>query len=477
MTWGWIITSALTLVVGYCLAEICGAYPSAGSVYYWAAQLSPIEDAPFWSYWTGLTNWLGYVIATSAFASGIATLLSGALQVSGYDAISSDVQVGVGISFLFIWAGLSCFRVDSVGWINNFGALVQGFTTLFILFCLFILTPQLNSADYVFFSYYNATGFTKNAYVVVISILFSLFGITGYESSSHVAEETQGAPREVAMSIVYTVIASAVGGFLIIMAFLFAMQDIADAIDSPYGSAALAIFVQALPTGYAVALSWLLPLNVFLGGVAGTTVASRMTYSLVRDAAVPNHETLSYIEPTLKTPVYSIFLNFLIAAMFQLLLLGNTTGTTAFDALIGSTLIVMQVSYAIPIGLKFYYADHPSVKFPITVMALPYSRYMGMVSVAWLLGTSTTFFFPTVYPITASSMNYSCVIVALIVAFGIVNWELNSKFHFRGPPRHHLTVSTTATDGTDYDDDVVGTASPKPVVGEELSEESPLLKG
>jgi amino acid transporter len=440
MTWGWIITSIFTLNTGCCLAEICCAYPSAGGVYYWAGQLSPVEDAPFWSYWAGLSNWLGYVISASAFASGLATLLSGVLQVSGYDALSSGVKVAVSIGALFIWSLLSCIRVDGVGWVNNFAAFVQIFTTLFILFCLFILTPQLNSADFVFFSYYNATGFTDNSYVVVISIMFSIFGVTGYDTSSHVAEETQGAPSAVAMSIVYTVIAAAVGGFLIILAFLFAVQDITDAVDSSYGNAALAIFVQVLPTGYALALSWLLPLNVFLGGLTITIVASRTTYALVRDAAVPNHEVLSYIEPTLKTPINSIFLNFLIAAIFQLILLDNATGSTMFNGIVGSALIAGQVSYAIPIGLKFYYSRHPSVNFPKTDLVFQYSSYMGMVSVGWLVGTSATFLFPTAYPITASSMNYASAIVALIVACGVLNWELNSKFHFKGPPRHHLVV-------------------------------------
>ena len=35
MVWSWVIGSFLTIIVAYTLAEICSAYPSAGSVYNW----------------------------------------------------------------------------------------------------------------------------------------------------------------------------------------------------------------------------------------------------------------------------------------------------------------------------------------------------------------------------------------------------------------------------------------------------------
>jgi amino acid transporter len=47
--WGFFTNFVMTTLIAYSLAEICGAYPSAGSVYHWAAQLSPREWAPFLS--------------------------------------------------------------------------------------------------------------------------------------------------------------------------------------------------------------------------------------------------------------------------------------------------------------------------------------------------------------------------------------------------------------------------------------------
>ena len=38
--WGWLVSWVLITIVSYSMAEICSAYPSAGSVYHWAGQLT-----------------------------------------------------------------------------------------------------------------------------------------------------------------------------------------------------------------------------------------------------------------------------------------------------------------------------------------------------------------------------------------------------------------------------------------------------
>jgi len=43
LIWGWIVTFALTMIVAFSMAEICAAYPSAGSVYHWAGQVVAVN--------------------------------------------------------------------------------------------------------------------------------------------------------------------------------------------------------------------------------------------------------------------------------------------------------------------------------------------------------------------------------------------------------------------------------------------------
>ena len=51
--WGWVVSWAAITVVSFSMAEICSAYPSAGSVYHWSGQLAPARHAAIASYITG----------------------------------------------------------------------------------------------------------------------------------------------------------------------------------------------------------------------------------------------------------------------------------------------------------------------------------------------------------------------------------------------------------------------------------------
>ena len=59
--WGFIAASVGSLVVAFCLAELCSAYPSVGGPYHWAAQVVPESAAPLASYVCGWFMFLGYV--------------------------------------------------------------------------------------------------------------------------------------------------------------------------------------------------------------------------------------------------------------------------------------------------------------------------------------------------------------------------------------------------------------------------------
>lgn len=59
LIWAFVFSFIMSLISAISMAEICGAYPSAGSVYHWAAQLCPPEDAPLWSYICAFANFIG----------------------------------------------------------------------------------------------------------------------------------------------------------------------------------------------------------------------------------------------------------------------------------------------------------------------------------------------------------------------------------------------------------------------------------
>ena len=73
----------MNTIVSYSMAEICSAYPSAGSVYHWSAQLVPAEYAALSSYICGWFNFVGNGAGDASFAFFFAQLLDSAISVSG----------------------------------------------------------------------------------------------------------------------------------------------------------------------------------------------------------------------------------------------------------------------------------------------------------------------------------------------------------------------------------------------------------
>jgi amino acid transporter len=192
MFWDWIGTFFMTLIVVSGMAEICSAYPNAGSVYYWAGNVAPRKWAAFASYWAGLWNLLGYVAVGAYYSYTFASFLNTALQYSGLSQLSEDYEVAIALAAAVVNLGLNCMRVDHVGYIANFAAVMQFGFVVAIVIVLFVMTPSFNSSEFVFFDYVNDTGFSSKSYVISVSLLFPIFAaFCAYDVSAHIAEETK----------------------------------------------------------------------------------------------------------------------------------------------------------------------------------------------------------------------------------------------------------------------------------------------
>ncbi|RUP45729.1 hypothetical protein BC936DRAFT_147805, partial [Jimgerdemannia flammicorona] len=107
MTWGWLIVSFFTIMVGLAMAgrrcrlivlchtmswrfvdntcsiysEICSAYPTSGGLYFWSARLTPPHLKPFASWMTGWFNLIGQFAVTAGIDFGLALMLGATISV------------------------------------------------------------------------------------------------------------------------------------------------------------------------------------------------------------------------------------------------------------------------------------------------------------------------------------------------------------------------------------------------------------
>ena len=152
---------------------------------------------------------------------------------------------------LAVSAVINIFSSHLLAVINNISVWwhVAGAATVILI--LFFVPEQHASFSDVFAKTINNTGIFGGdqgwgwlLFVLPISAILTQYTITGYDASAHLSEETKSAANAAAKGIWQSIFYSAIGGWILLLSFLFAVQD-ADEV-SEGGGAVATIFTQAL---------------------------------------------------------------------------------------------------------------------------------------------------------------------------------------------------------------------------------------
>ena len=478
VVWGWLACSFFTIITGCVMAEICSTYPTAGSVYAWAGQLTSPRWGPLSAYVCGWFNFLGNAAGDAAFAFGFANIIAGAWDIAnidaeGYEPLGLGAQVGIAILMCFVYTGMNLLRTDIQGYINTFAMFFQLVTTV----VLFVAVASLGSGasgkapdSFVWGTFYNDTGFSgpgMELYVGLLGLLMSLFSFAGYEAGAHTAEETVGASRAAPYGIIGTCVAVATCGLCYILSLLYAIpfagvaitEGMADPASSEFVSEAAAdyvgtdlgiftvyidgrtanpvtdIFLHVGGKAGALGLTALVLINLFFAGYASLTVTSRIAYAMARDGALPYSTWMARVWPSNKCPANSCYTVLLIDVLLLLLPLttmGADNGPLAFSAVTGLTCIGFQISYAIPCWQRAVLGSaFPKAQVHMGRLSVP----MAYVAAGFLTSTSFIFLFQTAFPASPENVNYVCVVVAGTALLAAGYWFAVGRHKYAGPLR------------------------------------------
>ena len=102
-----------------------------------------------------------------------------------------------------------------------------------VILILFLIPEQHASFSDVFATTVNNTGMFGGDkgvgwlfFVLPISAILTQYTITGYDASAHLSEETKSAADGAAKGIWRSIFYSAIGGWILLLSFLFAVQDV-----------------------------------------------------------------------------------------------------------------------------------------------------------------------------------------------------------------------------------------------------------
>lgn len=444
---GWPIISAFILVIGLCMSELVSAYPTSGGIYWWAAKLGGAKAG----YYTGWLNLIGLLAVDASVAYGAATFFD-----LSFSTMSESWAAGYSLQRVFwmflvvlvLTALVNIFGGHLLAMLNNVSVWwhVVGAAAV-ILILVFLPDKHMSVADVFTMRVNNSGGLAGGDtegfgfwfYVLPLGFLLTQYTITGYDASAHLSEETQGAADGAAKGIWRSIFYSAIGGWILLLSFLFAVQD-PQAVTDGGGGVAL-IFNQALSSGWAGTVLLIASIGQFFCTTACMTSTSRMLFAFSRDGAVPGASRWARLNSR-KVPANAVLVSSVVAAVITLPALvevdiNGAPVPVAFYAVVSVAVIGLYLAFAIPIYLRWKAGD--SFKQGRWNLGSKW-RWMAPLAVAEIAVVSVYFvlpFTPAANPLNDEFswkfVNYAPILTGGTLIALWIGWHLSAKKWFTGP--------------------------------------------
>jgi amino acid transporter len=444
IAWGWPIIAGFILIIGFCMSELVSAFPTSGGIYWWASTLGGVKAG----YYTGWLNLIGLLAIVASVAYGAATFLDltiGAFA-SSYHAGNLD-RIFLYFLIILVLAGLvNIFSSHLLAVFNNISVWwhVAGAATVVII--LAAVPKSHLSVKKVFGTWVNNTGFFGGHthagfifFIIPLGFILTQYTITGYDASAHLSEETKSAADSAAKGIWRSIFYSAIGGWILLLSFCFAVQNVSKV--SAGGGAVAVIFGQALSTKWAGTVLLISAAGQLFCTMACMTSASRMLFAFSRDGAVPGARLWCKLNKN-RVPVNGVILTVIISLILTSPALikvdeGGVPVPVAFFAVVTIGVIGLYVAFAIPI----YYRWRAGSSFVPGGWTLGNKyKWMAPVALVEIIVTSVIALMPgspAAIPWNKNFawkyVNYTPIVVfgALILLY--IFWHTSAKKWFTGP--------------------------------------------
>jgi amino acid transporter len=365
---GWPVLCFFVLMVAFSMAELTSKYPTAGGPYWWANELG----GRGWSWMTGWFNIVGLLGIVASVAYGAAFFLYTLLGLYKVDVFgvnfgdSLHVLPETFLLFLIILAFVTVLNIfgDRVlAMLNNISVGWHVLGVAVIIGLLVFVPDSHQDAGFVFGERINNNGAFDGSttslgfwlLVLPVGFLLAMYTQTGYDASAHTAEETRDAAKAAAQGVWRSVFFSALIGWFVLLAFLFAATDV-DAVNEGAGFVG-SIFTSALDPWAAKMVILIATIGQVFCVAAGLTSASRTWYAFSRDRAIPGWALFRRVNRD-RVPTFAVIAVSFFALLISIpALFGKNDIPFAFYALTGICTVGLYLAYIIPVYLRLRAGD------------------------------------------------------------------------------------------------------------------------
>jgi amino acid transporter len=449
ISWGWPILALFILLVGVSMSELVSAYPTSAGIYWWASKLGG-PAAGFYTGWLNLIGLLGILASVAYAAASFLNITLGLFSAS----YAANFFGGNLLYQQFFWfvivvivtTLLNLFRTSILGLINTLSVWWHVVGSAVVVLILIFGVKHHASISYVFTGRANNTGFLGGEtsglgfwiFILPLSFILTQYTITGYDASAHLSEETHKAADGAAKGIWRSILYSAIGGWMLLLAFLFAVQS-PDAVNKAAldGFTVTGIFATALSAGLFKVIMLISTIGQLYCTTACLTSCSRMMFAFSRDGAVPGGRLWSRVNRE-RVPVNAVIASSIIAVIITLPALKSFGGfPIAFFAVVTIGVIGLYVAFAIPIYLRWRLGDSWQ---PGNWTLGQHYKWIAPLALIEIAITSVVALLPTLEQgvpwapdFTWSAVNYTPIVVGAVLLVITIWWFTSAKNWFKGP--------------------------------------------
>ena len=323
VAWSWLVVVAGQAMVALVLSELVTRYPVSGYGYQWTSRLLN-PHAGFAVGWLLLLQFLtGFPGVCATFADVLRMLW--------------DVPVGNGALTVLVIVAVTLIHLGGIrlaAWANDIGVVAEllGVAILLVLFLAVFGPGSTHGVAILANTTHHPGGHPAGLGSWALSLLMGAWCLTGFEAAADLAEETRRPRQVIPGAMLGSLMASGLGGFLLLVGFMLAIDDVAavQASDQPL----LEVLKARLgERGLRLVLGVVL-VSILACAVASMAATSRLIFALARDRMVPGSGFLGWVHPRSRTPLFTL-LTVGVLSSAVVLLLDNLALITSVSATAG----------------------------------------------------------------------------------------------------------------------------------------------
>ncbi|KMU90340.1 amino acid permease 2 [Coccidioides immitis H538.4] len=427
--WCWFIGSIMAMCIASSVAELVSAYPTAGGMYFVTKHVVPENQVAIFSWIQGWCNLLGQTAGVSSVAYTVSQMLLACASMNSNFKDGKYAYAPTALQTVLLAIGLLCIMGvsahDHEKFTSDYSVVCsyQHFqlepsylvlASIGICVALLILTPDKQSAKWVFTHVTDGSGWQSKAFSFLLGFISVAWTMTDYDGTTHsdriicgsMSEETHDAAIRGPVAIQTAVLVSGTFGWMLTVTMCFCLTDLDAILATPTGLPAAQIFLNAGgQTGGTVMFAFSI-LVQFFTGCSAMLADTRMAYAFARDDALP---------------FSNICLN--------LIAIGSTETATA---IFNITAPALDLSYiGVILAHQIYKNRVRFIEGPFTLGR--WGTPVNIVAIVWVLFISVVLFFPPHKPVTPENMNYAICVAAFIALFAMSWWWLSARRKYTGP--------------------------------------------